>query len=37
MENKDTEYIDGDADEFTIFLAVNHQKKKIVELELGSF
>ena len=31
MENKDTEYIDGDADEFTIFLLfMNHQKKKIV-------
>ena len=35
MENKDTEYIDGDADEFTIFLFSNPPKEKnSIKLEL---
>ena len=28
MENKDTTYIDGDADDFTIFLFSNNPKEK---------
>ena len=36
MENKDTEYIDGDADDFTIFLFSNPpQEKGSIKLELG--
>lgn len=35
MENKDTEYIDGDADDFTIFLFSNPPKEKnTIKLEL---
>lgn len=36
MENKDTEYIDGDADEFTIFLFSEPPKEKnSIKLELN--
>ena len=36
MENKDTEYIDGDADEFTIFLFSEPPKEKnSIKLELS--
>ena len=36
MENKDTEYIDGDADEFTIFLFSKPPKEKnSIKLELN--
>lgn len=35
MENKDTEYIDGDADDFTIFLfSENPKKENTIKLEL---
>ena len=37
MENKDTEYIDGDADEFTIFLFSESPKEQnSIKLELSS-
>ena len=36
MENKDTKYIDGDADEFTIFLFSEHPKEQnSIKLELN--
>ena len=36
MENKDTEYIDGDADDFTIYLFSNEpQEKNSIKLELS--
>ena len=36
MENKDTKYIDGDADEFTIFLFSEPPKnQKSIKLELN--
>lgn len=37
MENKDTTYIDGDADDFTIFLFSNNPKEKnTIKLELNN-
>ena len=37
MENEDTKYIDGDADEFTIFLFSNTpQEKNSIKLELSN-
>ena len=37
MENKDTDYIDGDADDFTIFLFSNEPKgKNTIKLELNN-